>query len=167
MAERTYADLEGDDEQQLSLLPVKKLKKRIKQIKKRLRREQEERRIREVALKAVQDELWDRALVPVVRKKADQPRDVPQASKKYPEPVEFEERLRAGIKLFCDPEQLDKLTNVRLAHEMGIEPNTLWGYLKRYGYVHEGETLARCLNRLADEWHPEWRASKRSKRSVV
>lgn len=163
MSGQTYGDLEGsdDDDVQLPLPLVKKLSKRLKKLKKRLRREQKERRIREVVRKAKQDDLWDDALAPVARKNADQAEKPPPEAGKvtYPEPVEFDEKLRRTLKRLCDPAEYDKLTVKRVTAKdgMNIAANTLWPLLKRYGYAREGETLSKCLNRLADEWHPQWR----------
>jgi hypothetical protein len=183
---QTYGDLEGDaDEQQPSLFPARKHTKRdmlevvhlqaqdihdlLQKVlgpQQRLLRDQEERRLRELARRVVQEELFEQAPRPVVRKKADKAHKPAHASANatYPDPVEFEVKLRATIKLLCDPEQFDKLTIERVRAELHVAaPNTVFSTLKRHGYVHAGETQSKCLNRLADEWEPQWRGVNRQR----
>lgn len=166
MARRTYAELEGgDDDEQLPLLPVKVLEKQLKKLKKRLRREEKEKRLRALARKVVQEELFDHATPAVTRKKADRT-DKPAAPRDHKATytaAEFEPKLRETIKQLCDPTQLDKLVIRRVLDCMHITQNTLWDELKDYGYAHEGETCSKCLNRLADEWHPQWRGANRQR----
>jgi hypothetical protein len=180
---QTYGDLEGDaDEQQPSLFPVRKVTKRemleilrvqaedihdllqtVLGPQQRLLREQEERRLRELARSVVQEEIFEQGPRPVVRKKAHKPAHA-SANATYPDPVEFEAKLRATIKQLCDPEQFDKLTIERVRACLNVAaPNTVFSTLKRHGYVHAGETQSKCLNRLADEWEPQWRGVNRQR----
>lgn len=190
MAKRTYDDLEGGDEEQLPLLPPKKLTKQqmlevlraqahtqetqatlIHELLQKVLgpqhsvlREQEERRIRDLARSVVQEELFDNVVPPVARKKADRSQKAPRPlHDTYPDPVQFEVKLRETIGSLCDPEQLDKLTINRVLCYINVSPNNLWSLLKDYGYVHVGETCSRCLNRLADEWYPQWRGVNRQR----
>jgi len=186
---RTYGDLEGDDdEQQPSLFPTRKVTKRemlevlrvqaedihdlLQKVlgpQQRLLREQEERRMRDLARSVVQEEMFEQA---VVRKKADRARKPPRppTHSTYPDAAEFETKVRATVRDLCDPEQLDKLTAKRAVAEMNVTSNTLWDLLKDHvradtnqPYAQPGETLARCLNRLADEWYPQWRGKNRQR----
>jgi hypothetical protein len=186
---RTYGDLEGDDgERQPPLFPARKVTKRemlevlrvqaedihdlLQKVlgpQQRLLREQEERRMRALARSVVQEELFEQVAHPVVRKKADRALK-PPAHSTYPDAAEFEAKVRATISGLCDPEQLDKLTAKRAVAEMNVTPNTLWGLLKDHvradtnqPYAQPSETLARCLNRLADEWYPQWRGRNRQR----
>jgi predicted DNA-binding protein (UPF0251 family) len=164
---RTYGDLEGGGDRQLPLF--KKLTKREmlevmrlqaeaqKQLIKLLEQYQQlsrpggddERHLREVARRAVQEELFEREAEKVARKKADEPERMPVRA--LPR-IEFEPKLRDALRLLRDPAEFDKLTNANAAGRMFMSPNTLWGHLKDYGYVRAGETMAKCLRRLADEW---------------
>lgn len=180
MPKRTYNDLEGDDGEQqppfremLEVLRVQAedihdLLQKVLGPRQRLLREQEERRMRALARSVVQEELFEQVAQPVVRKKADRAR--PPAHSTYPDGAKFEAKVRATISGLCDPEQLDKLTAKRAVAEMNVTPNTLWALLKDHvradtnqPYAQKSETLARCLNRLADEWYPQWRDKNRQR----
>jgi len=174
--EQTYADLEGSSGRQLPLFPSKKLTKhemlevlrlqaeatqqQAKLLDKLLRRvlgppqlsgrDQEERRLRKMAREVVQEELFEYAAEPVVRKKADRPERHPRA--RMYTPSEFDPKIRGVLRRLRDPREFDKVTNRRVATLLHLSQGNLWSLLKDYEYARPGETLARCLRRLADEW---------------
>jgi len=170
--ERTYGDLEGGSDGQLPLfgkgnehevLEVLRLQAEANRQQARLLDEllhqvlgskrtfdREERRLRKMAREVVQEELFEYAVEPVVRKKADRPERHPRT--RIYTPTEFDPKIRGILRRLRDPRQLDKVTNRRVANLLHLSQGNLWSLLKDYEYARPGETLARCLRRLADEW---------------
>jgi AraC-like DNA-binding protein len=121
-----------------------------------------ERRIRELARDVVQEQMFDAVVAElprrnVARKQSHTPGHVSYTA------AEFDKKLREAIKALCDPRELDRLTVKKVLALVNVSPNTLRDLLKDYGYAQPGETPAKCLHRLADEWHPEWRGINRQR----
>lgn len=114
---------------------------------------------RHYARRALQEELFDTAVL-----RRPRPKRSPRAKghNAYTR-AEFDPELHRTLRALSDPENLDKVTVVRVLAFMPVSKNTLWGLLKDYGYAQPHETLARCLRRLADEWNPEWRGVNRQR----
>jgi AraC-like DNA-binding protein len=120
-----------------------------------------ERRIRELARDVVQEQMFDEAVPKLPRRNVAGKQHNPGHASYTA--AEFDKKLREAVRALCDPRELDRLTVKKVLTLVNVSPNTLRDLLKDYGYAQAGETPAKCLHRLADEWHPEWRGINRQR----
>lgn len=165
---RTYVDLErfvSSDDPIVHLLArtvqeqasvIRELAENARDVR-RPKRKRMDKRVREIARDVIQAELFERAAPTVTRKSRAK-------GHLFYSRTEFDTRLRAAIAEIWDPQNFQKLTVASVLTHLHIaSANTLSGMLEDYGYTRPHETLSKCLHRLADEWHPEWRGINRQR----